>query len=228
MFTTFKKYEPIGSPNYDGKAPLYILSADGRFPDCVSPGSQLEEGDHFLAMFPCYKSQTHDYYHHSQGNGGQMRKRDWLASIFTPIHQWLQGYIPPAQGKKSSLRGQREEIGELVGGGISVTQAHDDSGSGSGNPDFTGWPILSVTEDDDEDYYFTGKDNKRKRKRKRNLSSKENENVNKNEPNTNNNGNTKKEDFCKENRWLGDVNKIIRHGASCKSLTRQKEHHASH
>ena len=42
----------FGSPTFDDKAPLYILSADGRFPD-IAPGDQKENGDHFLALYPC-------------------------------------------------------------------------------------------------------------------------------------------------------------------------------
>lgn len=41
----------FGSPKFDRKEPLHILSADSRFPD-VSPGRQLPIGNHFLALFP--------------------------------------------------------------------------------------------------------------------------------------------------------------------------------
>ena len=41
----------FGSPKFDRKEPLHILSADSRFPD-VAPGRQLASGNHFLAMFP--------------------------------------------------------------------------------------------------------------------------------------------------------------------------------
>ena len=43
----------FGSPKFDRKEPLHILSADSRFPD-VSPGRQLASGNHFLAMFPTH------------------------------------------------------------------------------------------------------------------------------------------------------------------------------
>lgn len=46
----------FGSPRYDRREPLHILSADSRFPD-VSPGRQLPTGNHFLAMFPEPKKQ---------------------------------------------------------------------------------------------------------------------------------------------------------------------------
>ena len=41
----------FGSPRYDRREALHILSADSRFPD-VLPGRQLESGNHFLAIFP--------------------------------------------------------------------------------------------------------------------------------------------------------------------------------
>mmetsp|Transcript_10971 Transcript_10971/g.15809 ORF Transcript_10971/g.15809 Transcript_10971/m.15809 type:complete len:354 (-) Transcript_10971:482-1543(-) len=41
----------FGSPKFDRKEPLHILSADSRFPD-ISPGRQLAIGNHFLALFP--------------------------------------------------------------------------------------------------------------------------------------------------------------------------------
>lgn len=41
----------FGSPKFDRKEALHILSADSRFPD-VMPGKQLAAGNHFLAVFP--------------------------------------------------------------------------------------------------------------------------------------------------------------------------------
>eukprot|EP00559_Dactyliosolen_fragilissimus_P008121 CAMPEP_0184872182 /NCGR_PEP_ID=MMETSP0580-20130426/41137_1 /TAXON_ID=1118495 /ORGANISM="Dactyliosolen fragilissimus" /LENGTH=403 /DNA_ID=CAMNT_0027374933 /DNA_START=43 /DNA_END=1254 /DNA_ORIENTATION=+ len=43
----------FGSPKFDGKEPLHILSADSRFPD-LRPGKQNAAGNHFLAIFPGY------------------------------------------------------------------------------------------------------------------------------------------------------------------------------
>ena len=45
----------FGSPKFDRREPLHILSADSRFPD-VTPGKQLDSGNHFLAVFPVSKS----------------------------------------------------------------------------------------------------------------------------------------------------------------------------
>ena len=59
----------------------------------------------------------------------------------------------------------------------------------------------------DEGYYFTGKlRGKTKLKFKQNS-----------DESTDDNGGV--DDSFKDNRWLGDVNKILKHGASCKSLT---------
>lgn len=41
----------FGSPKYDRREALHILSADSRFPD-IHPGKHLEIGNHFLAIFP--------------------------------------------------------------------------------------------------------------------------------------------------------------------------------
>jgi OTU-like cysteine protease len=41
----------FGSPKFDRKPALHILSADSRFPD-LTPGRQLASGNHFLALFP--------------------------------------------------------------------------------------------------------------------------------------------------------------------------------
>jgi hypothetical protein len=41
----------FGSPRFDKRDALHILSADSRFPD-LQPGTQLAAGNHFLAVFP--------------------------------------------------------------------------------------------------------------------------------------------------------------------------------
>lgn len=41
----------FGSPTFDNQTPLFLLCADGRFPD-IRPGEQKKQGDHFLALFP--------------------------------------------------------------------------------------------------------------------------------------------------------------------------------
>ena len=40
----------FGSPKFDYREPLHILSADCRFPD-IKPGQQASAGNHFMAMF---------------------------------------------------------------------------------------------------------------------------------------------------------------------------------
>lgn len=44
----------FGSPKYDYKEPIHILSADCRFPD-LKPGQEASNGNHFLAIFPFRK-----------------------------------------------------------------------------------------------------------------------------------------------------------------------------
>lgn len=41
----------FGSPKFDRREPLHILSADSRFPD-VEPRKIRKVGNHFLALFP--------------------------------------------------------------------------------------------------------------------------------------------------------------------------------
>ena len=41
----------FGSPKFDRKEPLHILSADSRFPD-IEPKRIRRVGNHFLALFP--------------------------------------------------------------------------------------------------------------------------------------------------------------------------------
>lgn len=47
----------FGSPRFDRREPIHILSADSRFPD-LSPGKQHASGNHFLAMFPTVPNQS--------------------------------------------------------------------------------------------------------------------------------------------------------------------------
>ena len=196
---------------------MYILSADGRFPDSVSPGSQLEEGDHFLAMFPCYKPSSSFWNRHAlDGQGSPLQplrdgsrhyhegeSRSWFFSFFSPIRRWLQASTSSLQPvKHTSSHSQRDDIGELMGGGVG-----EKTGKQLESPDFDGWPSLNGIDDPDEGYYFTGKlRGKTKLKFKQNS-----------DESTDDNGGV--DDSFKDNRWLGDVNKILKHGASCKSLT---------
>ena len=46
-----RRMATFGSPKFDSKEPLHILSADSRFPD-VNPSCMLANGNHFLALFP--------------------------------------------------------------------------------------------------------------------------------------------------------------------------------
>ena len=48
---TLRRMACFGSPKFDRKEPLHILSADSRFPD-VEPRRVRKIGNHFLALFP--------------------------------------------------------------------------------------------------------------------------------------------------------------------------------
>ena len=52
---TLRRMACFGSPKYDRKEPLHILSADSRFPD-VEPKRIRRGGNHFLALFPVTRS----------------------------------------------------------------------------------------------------------------------------------------------------------------------------
>eukprot|EP00986_Skeletonema_menzelii_P007899 scaffold3163_cov134-Skeletonema_menzelii.AAC.2 len=53
---TLRRMACFGSPRYDRREPLHILSADSRFPD-VEPKRIRRVGNHFLALFPVTQSQ---------------------------------------------------------------------------------------------------------------------------------------------------------------------------
>ena len=48
---TLRRMACFGSPKFDRREPLHILSADSRFPD-VEPRRIRKVGNHFLALFP--------------------------------------------------------------------------------------------------------------------------------------------------------------------------------
>lgn len=47
----FRRMACFGSPKFDYREPLYILSADCRFPD-LKPGQQAAAGNHFMVIIP--------------------------------------------------------------------------------------------------------------------------------------------------------------------------------
>ena len=150
------------------------------------------------------------------------KTRGWYASLFDPIERWIRSSVFPTQSasKRTFFRGQRDDIGELIGGGTrSMSTMKNSAQKHIESSDFDGWPSLYSFDDADAgvDYYFTGKSS-RKGKRKPRVSPRKvkgdpkscSKDIDRNEID---------EDLCKQNRWLGDVNKILMHGASCKSLT---------
>ena len=48
---TLRRMACFGSPKFDRREPLHILSADSRFPD-IEPRRVRKVGNHFLALFP--------------------------------------------------------------------------------------------------------------------------------------------------------------------------------
>ena len=48
---TLRRMACFGSPKFDRREPLHILSADSRFPD-IEPRKIRKVGNHFLALFP--------------------------------------------------------------------------------------------------------------------------------------------------------------------------------
>ena len=64
----------FGSPRFDRREPLHILSADSRFPD-VQAGRQLDTGNHFLALFPDPRGEVRAALRRTEGEGGKRRRR---------------------------------------------------------------------------------------------------------------------------------------------------------
>ncbi|KAL3917762.1 MAG: hypothetical protein SGILL_004557 [Bacillariaceae sp.] len=64
----------FGSPKYDKRPPLHILSADSRFPD-VQPGKHLASGNHFLAIFPEQIRRRQESEKKQRIRGGDNRRR---------------------------------------------------------------------------------------------------------------------------------------------------------
>ncbi|KAL7491540.1 hypothetical protein ACHAWT_000881 [Skeletonema menzelii] len=67
----------FGSPKFDSKEPLHILSADSRFPD-VDPHCALKDGNHFLALFPVDRMRAclRDYYVNGPSEERRMNDRN--------------------------------------------------------------------------------------------------------------------------------------------------------
>jgi OTU-like cysteine protease len=66
----------FGSPRYESKTPLHILSADSRFPD-VQPGQHMLQGNHFLSLFPCDEQRARAQFG-SRSKPVARRRRSWL------------------------------------------------------------------------------------------------------------------------------------------------------
>jgi hypothetical protein len=76
-----RRMATFGSPKYDSKTPLHILSADSRFPD-VSPNIIKANGNHFMAIFPVSTmiqyvnmSQINNHNEMGSSSGSEQQKR---------------------------------------------------------------------------------------------------------------------------------------------------------
>lgn len=69
----------FGSPKFDSREPLHILSADCRFPD-LAPGLQSHSGNHFMAVFPQRRSRLS---HHTSGR----RSKRLVNSVPSSLHR---------------------------------------------------------------------------------------------------------------------------------------------
>jgi hypothetical protein len=70
----------FGSPKFDRREPLNILSADCRFPD-IDPGQQIPSGNHFLAIFPESLIRKVDELDRHRNNHAFQKKRNKRAGI---------------------------------------------------------------------------------------------------------------------------------------------------
>lgn len=87
----FKLAGRFGAESQGCKSPLYILCADGRFPN-VEPGQHKEIGDHFLALFPFCSSDSGRHLRqasHAEARGGMQGRDRPLGPL-----KWLQGVLP--------------------------------------------------------------------------------------------------------------------------------------
>ena len=87
----------FGSPRFDKRPALHILSADSRFPD-LQPGNQLSSGNHFLAVFPVTESRRKPRKLLRGGSVLQWRKHDDMEddsveeiveSTFSLLPRWV-------------------------------------------------------------------------------------------------------------------------------------------
>ena len=62
----------FGSPKFDRKEPIHILSADSRFPD-IRPGEQLSSGNHFMTIVS--KELLHSIWSKEQKENKKMKKK---------------------------------------------------------------------------------------------------------------------------------------------------------
>mmetsp|Transcript_22455 Transcript_22455/g.34084 ORF Transcript_22455/g.34084 Transcript_22455/m.34084 type:complete len:351 (-) Transcript_22455:175-1227(-) len=79
----FRRYACFGSPRFDRKEALHILSADSRFPD-LTPGSQLANGNHFLALIPEAMTSKRQRKKRVRVRGGNKKEQQYRKETITP------------------------------------------------------------------------------------------------------------------------------------------------
>ncbi|KAL3800632.1 hypothetical protein HJC23_006094 [Cyclotella cryptica] len=72
---TLRRMACFGSPKFDRREPLHILSADSRFPD-VDPRKIRKVGNHFLALFPMDLEEGR--VHRGEKREGRLKRRHAL------------------------------------------------------------------------------------------------------------------------------------------------------
>lgn len=93
---TLRRMACFGSPKFDRREPLHILSADSRFPD-VEPRRIRKVGNHFLALFPA--NRLGEVNGERAGPGGSIKFRR---------HALLRGGSRQSQHEDRDVRGRSQ------------------------------------------------------------------------------------------------------------------------
>ncbi|CAN0017008.1 unnamed protein product [Ascophyllum nodosum] len=131
----FRRMACFGSPNFDDRQAIHILSADSRFPN-LKPGKQLTNGNHFLALFPCQETvgTSPGQSLGGPGESGSLRGSAAEASAIGGGKQpgFLRRFLSSLL-TCSCLRRKTEDVTDSLGtSSESVVEAGEGVGSGSG------------------------------------------------------------------------------------------------
>jgi hypothetical protein len=102
----------FGSPKFDRREPLNILSADCRFPD-IDPGQQIPSGNHFLALFPESLIRKIDELDQKRTKYVSHKKRNKRAGLRGGSNSSTDGEMEESYPSKSSKKRDRVEIDML-------------------------------------------------------------------------------------------------------------------